>query len=53
MKAKAVKLVYGQTLPFTTLIKQLIASYGSVTALPLIIKTRSPLPSLRVHFSDS
>jgi len=53
VKAKAVKLVYGQTLPFTALIKQLIASYGSVTALPLIIKTRSLLPSLRVHFSDS
>jgi hypothetical protein len=53
VKAKAVKLTYRRTLPFIALVKQLIASYGSVTALLLIIKTRSPSPSPRVHFSDS
>ena len=53
MKAKAVKLAYRRTLLLTALIKQSIASYGSVTALLLIIKTRSLSPSLRVYFSDS
>jgi len=53
MKVKAVKLVYKRTLLFTALIKQLTASYKSVTALLLIIKTRSPSLSLKVHFSNS
>ena len=50
MKVKAVKLVYKRTLSFTTLIKQLITSYKSITILLLIIKTYSLLFFLKVHF---
>ena len=53
VKAKAAKLAYGRTLPLTAPVKQPTASYGSVTALPSAMKTRSPSPSPRVHFSDS
>jgi len=52
MKAKAVKLVYKRTLPFTAFVKQLITSYKSITALSSAIKTYSPSLSLRVHFFD-
>jgi hypothetical protein len=50
MKVKAVKLFYGRTLSFITLIKQLITSYGFITALSLIIKACSFLFFLKVYF---
>lgn len=52
VKAKAAKLAYGRALPLTAPVKQPTASSGSVTTLPSAMKTRSPLPSPRVHFSD-
>jgi hypothetical protein len=53
VKAKAAKLAYGRALPLTASVKQSTASSGSVTTLPSAMKTRSPSPSPRVHFSDA
>jgi hypothetical protein len=53
VKAKAAKLAYGRALPLTASVKQSTASSGFVTTLPSAMKTRSPSPSPRVHFSDS